>query len=134
MRFFKFVSCVTQNSFNLYSWNLIGISMVMWTCAPSYFGFHLWYQTWVICPLIVKNEVFKFVSHITKKTFYIHSLNCIGLSMVMCTCIYWFSYMLPKMSYLPLNEKSGIGVCYLVTSMNVGASVSFGHISSFNFW
>ena len=36
----------------------------------------------------------------------------------------------------PLNEQNrGFGVCYLVTSMNVGASVSFGHISSFSlFW
>ena len=86
MRFFKFVPRVTQKSFNLYSWNHIGISMGMWTCAPSYFGFNIWTPKWVICPWIVKNEVFKFVSYVTQKAFGLHPWNFIALSMMMWTC------------------------------------------------
>ena len=84
--FFKFVSHVTKKPFNLHSWNFIGLSMVIQTCALSYFGFHLRHQTWVICPWFVKNEVFKFVTHVTKNPFNLHSWNFIGLSMVMLTC------------------------------------------------
>ena len=33
-----------------------------------------------------------------------------------------------------MNKIEVFGVCYLVTSMNVGASVSFGHISSLPYY
>ena len=82
----NFVSRVFQKLFNLHSWNFIEVLITMWNFAPPYFGLRLCYQKWVICPWIVKNEVFKFVSRVTQKLFNLHSWNFIELLMTMWTC------------------------------------------------
>jgi uncharacterized protein with HEPN domain len=72
---FKLVSHVTQKILDLESWNLIGMSISMWSCAPGYYCLDIFSIFRVIALELVKISNFQLVSHVTKKVFDLESWN-----------------------------------------------------------